>query len=133
MQIQSLNSLSFGPEGLLLVAELATTSAVAIQTGDVGPAKERLVKPVAAVGSQIAAGLKVKWAGLVVAGAVKVAPDARAWSFVPAAEWEKGAGVLEVDPLLEDLAGNNLLGPFEVDREAPVEVARTATVEFEIH
>ena len=37
LQIKSLSSLSFGPEGLLLVAEPATASVVAIQTGDVGP------------------------------------------------------------------------------------------------
>jgi hypothetical protein len=59
LQIQSLSSLSFGPEGLLLVAEPATASVVAIQTGDTGK-KERLEKPVADIGAQIAAGLGAK-------------------------------------------------------------------------
>jgi len=67
-----------------------------------------------------------------VAGAVTVSPDARSWSFTPAAEWKQGAGVLEIDPLLEDLAGNNLLGPFEVDRDAPVKAAKATTMGFEV-
>jgi hypothetical protein len=60
LKIQSLSSLSFGPEGLLLVAEPASASVVAIQTGDAGPKKERLAKPVADIGAQIAAGLGAK-------------------------------------------------------------------------
>ena len=60
LQIQSLSSLSFGPEGLLLVAEPATASVVAIQTADVGPQKEHLARPVDDVGAQIAAGLGAK-------------------------------------------------------------------------
>jgi len=60
LQIQSLSSLSFGPEGLLLVAEPATASVVAIQTGDAGLKNERLDKPVADIGAQIAAGLGAK-------------------------------------------------------------------------
>ena len=57
LQIQSLSSLSFGPEGLLLVAEPASASVVAVQTGDAGPKNERLARPVADIGAQIAAGL----------------------------------------------------------------------------
>jgi hypothetical protein len=38
LQIKSISSLSFGPDGVLLVAEPATASVVALQTGDVGPA-----------------------------------------------------------------------------------------------
>ena len=60
LQVQSLSSLSFGPEGLLLVAEPASASVVAIQTGDAGPKTERLAKPVADIGAQIAAGLGAK-------------------------------------------------------------------------
>lgn len=60
LKIGSLSSLSFGPEGLLLVAEPATASVLAIQTGDVGPKKARLEKPVADVGAVIADGLGAK-------------------------------------------------------------------------
>ncbi|HBJ84432.1 MAG TPA: hypothetical protein DDZ88_11295 [Verrucomicrobiales bacterium] len=60
LQIKSLSSLSFGPEGLLLVAESASASIVAIQTGDVGPAQARLEKPVADIGAVIADGLGAK-------------------------------------------------------------------------
>jgi hypothetical protein len=76
--------------------------------------------------------LKVKRLGNEVAGAVTVASDARSWSFTPAIAWEQGAGVIAIDPLLEDLAGNNLLGPFEVDRDAPTQAANVTTLGFEI-
>jgi hypothetical protein len=51
---------------------------------------------------------------------------------MPVVGWTQGAGFLEIDPLLEDLAGNNLLGPFEVDRDEPPKVARQNAVEFNI-
>jgi hypothetical protein len=60
LQLKSLSSISFGPEGLLLVAEPGTASVLAIQTGDVGPAKARLEKPVADIGAVIADGLGAK-------------------------------------------------------------------------
>ena len=67
-----------------------------------------------------------------VAGVVTVAPDARSWSFTPVAEWSQGKYLMEIDPLLEDLAGNNLLGPFEVDREVPTKTAKTTSLGFEV-
>ena len=67
-----------------------------------------------------------------VAGVVTVAPDARSWSFIPAAEWSQGKYLMEIDPLLEDLAGNNLLGPFEVDRDASATATKTTTIGFEV-
>ncbi len=76
--------------------------------------------------------LKVKRGDDEIAGAVAVAPDARFWSFTPAVLWTQGACVIAIDPLLEDLAGNNLLGPFEVDRDAPAKAASATTLGFEI-
>lgn len=66
------------------------------------------------------------------AGAVHVAPDARSWSFTPTGTWPAGPCTLETDPLLEDLAGNNLLGPFEVDRDQPVQPAKLPVLKFEV-
>ena len=60
LQIKSISSLSFGPDGVLLVAEPATASVVALQTGDVGPAKAALEKTVPDVGAAIAGGLGAK-------------------------------------------------------------------------
>lgn len=67
-----------------------------------------------------------------VAGVVTVAADARTWSFTPVVAWSQGACVLKIDPLLEDLAGNNLLGPFEVDRDAPTKAAATTALNFNV-
>jgi hypothetical protein len=64
-------------------------------------------------------------------GTVQVAPDARSWSFTPNADWPSGPYMLEIDPLLEDLAGNNLLHPFEVDREKTQPPSRTCSLRFE--
>lgn len=82
--------------------------------------------------AMLVSALKVKHGGGVVAGAVAVAPDARSWSFTPALAWSQGSHALEIDPLLEDLAGNNLLGPFEVDRDAPAQAAKVPTQRFDI-
>ncbi len=60
LELKSLSSISFGPGGLLLVAEPLSASLVAIQTGDVGPLKPSLEKSVADIGSVIAGGLGVK-------------------------------------------------------------------------
>lgn len=40
------------------------------------------------------------------------------WSVVPQQPWIAGTYELRADPLLEDLAGNNLTQPFEVDLQA---------------
>ncbi len=67
-----------------------------------------------------------------VKGAIHVARDARSWSLIPAGEWPPGRYEIVIDPLLEDLAGNNLLGPFEVDRDQPVTPAQATTLRFEV-
>lgn len=60
LELKSLSSISFGPGGLLLVAEPGTASVVAIQTGDSGPEKKVLGKPVTDIGAAIADGLGAK-------------------------------------------------------------------------
>lgn len=82
--------------------------------------------------AMLASALKVKHGEAEVAGTVAMGVDARSWYFIPAEMWVPGAGVIVVDPLLEDLAGNNLNGPFEVDREAPVKATEVRVVRFEI-
>jgi hypothetical protein len=60
LEFKSLSALSFGPGGLLLVAEPGSASIVAIQTGDVGPEVKALASPVSDIGSVIAGGLGAK-------------------------------------------------------------------------
>ncbi len=48
------------------------------------------------------------------AGRGAVAPDGRGWSFVPNRPWDPGVHRLVAAGDLEDLAGNNLVRPFEV-------------------
>lgn len=47
-----------------------------------------------------------------------VSNSGKHWSAVPQQPWAAGKYELRADPLLEDLAGNNLTQPFEVDLQA---------------
>ena len=46
---------------------------------------------------------------------IEIAAGERAWRFTPQKPWSAGEYVVKVSAVLEDLAGNNLNGPFEVD------------------
>lgn len=56
LKLASISSLSFGPSGLLLVAEPGSGSVVGIETGDVGPVKKPKGK-IDDIGAVVAAGL----------------------------------------------------------------------------
>ena len=49
-------------------------------------------------------------------GTVQVGPEERSWSFTPDEPWRAGRYVIDVDPDIEDLAGNNLAHLFDVAR-----------------
>jgi hypothetical protein len=55
-----------------------------------------------------------------VPGRATVADEETRWSFTPDHPWQAGVHQLAVDTTLEDLAGNNLRGPFELDVFEPV-------------
>lgn len=76
--------------------------------------------------------LKIQTGAETVPGTVQVAAEAKSWSFTPAAAWRPGPHTLEIDPLLEDLAGNNLQHSFEVDRSQPAPAAQATTLRFEV-
>jgi len=78
--------------------------------------------------------LRVRRGDLEVKGTIQVATDAQSWSLIPADAWSPGRHEIIIDPLLEDLAGNNLQHPFEVDREQPVKTTPEATpsLSFEV-
>lgn len=62
--------------------------------------------------------------GKPVAGKGAAADDDRAWKFRPTTPWSAGTYTLRVDMVLEDVCGNRIGTPFEVDllRPAPKEV-----------
>lgn len=49
------------------------------------------------------------------AGTITVANEEKLWCFAPAQSWQAGKYTLVVDKILEDLAGNSIGRPFEVD------------------
>jgi hypothetical protein len=59
--------------------------------------------------------------GQVVEGTIEVTDKETCWRFTPRGNWRAGAFRLVADTRLEDLAGNNLERPFEVDVFRPVE------------
>ena len=58
-------------------------------------------------------------AGGHVAGTVEVTDSEKLWRFVPRQPWREGAYAIEVETILEDLAGNNLSKVFDVEGTAP--------------
>jgi hypothetical protein len=57
----------------------------------------------------------------IVEGTVTIGPFEKTWRFVPSRPWPPGPIELRVDSELEDLAGNSIAHPFEVDvvRDGP--------------
>jgi hypothetical protein len=69
-----------------------------------------------------------------VAGRIDIDREETRWRFHPAVAWSPGRHALVVDGVLEDLAGNNLERPFEVDVVRPTErtvAPRTVRLPFE--
>jgi hypothetical protein len=58
--------------------------------------------------------------GLIVKGEVSLASAESIWSLVPAVPWPAGEYCLVVGTELEDLAGNAINRPFEVDQVGPI-------------
>ncbi len=73
--------------------------------------------------------------GRKVAGTVTVVDEEKRWQFVPAEAWIAGKYRLVADSRLEDLAGNSIGRPFEVDVFRPIEreiKTETVTIPFEV-
>jgi hypothetical protein len=64
-----------------------------------------------------------------IVGDVQVDDDAKQWRFSPRRAWEAGAYQLLIDTRVEDLAGNRIGRPFEVDTFEPIR-AKTAAPEI---
>jgi hypothetical protein len=66
-----------------------------------------------------------------VAGKVTVTHEETRWQFTPETRWQAGQYHLVADTGLEDLAGNNILRPFEVDVFHPIQrELKTNTVQI---
>ena len=71
----------------------------------------------------------------VIAGSAEVADHERTWSFTPDEPWPQGRLQLEVQATIEDLAGNNIGKPFEVDVFNSVArklTSESVTIPFEV-
>jgi hypothetical protein len=68
--------------------------------------------------------------GQAVAGRAVVVAGETGWTFTPDADWAKGAYELVAGPELEDVAGNRIGRPFEVDVWRQDETGRPAHLRF---
>ncbi len=55
--------------------------------------------------------------GELIEGSVRVSHQETRWVFAPAAKWQAGKHRLEIETILEDLAGNSIARPFELDKK----------------
>lgn len=66
--------------------------------------------------------------GTSISGTVTSSNHDRRWQFVPDSVWRSGDHSLRIETILEDLAGNRIGRPFEVDELTPI--TREITAEF---
>ena len=70
-----------------------------------------------------------------VPGRIEIDQEETRWRLHPEKPWSAGRHELRVDTLLEDLAGNSIAKPFEVDVFRPIErrvVSRVITLPFDV-
>ena len=69
-----------------------------------------------------------------ITGKAQTSNNDREWSFRPSDRWAPGAYKLRVDTILEDVSGNRLGRPFEIDlaRPAPMEVKQPIDLPFTV-
>lgn len=65
--------------------------------------------------------------GKTVAGQIELTDQERRWSFQPAGPWKRGQHQLVIQTTIEDLAGNNIGKPFDVDLFEGVQRRLTTT------
>jgi hypothetical protein len=73
--------------------------------------------------------------GEVVAGAIRISDEETRWHFTPEGPWAAGSYDLVAETTLEDLAGNSIGRPFEVDIFHPLErrtQTKTVKVSFQV-
>jgi len=59
--------------------------------------------------------------GRPIAGEVTIADEEKTWRFTPEQPWRAGKHELAIDKTLEDLVGNRIGVPFEVDQTGPID------------
>ena len=56
-------------------------------------------------------------AGTVVQGSVSISDHETRWEFIPESNWRTGKHRVEIETILEDVAGNSIARPFELDKK----------------
>jgi hypothetical protein len=69
-------------------------------------------------------------AGKRIEGKIEVIDEEKRWRFTPAQSWRSGAYHLVANTALEDLAGNSIARPFEVDTWHPRRLGKDETIQL---
>lgn len=69
--------------------------------------------------------------GSLLVGSNEVVAGETRWQFTPAAAWMPGTYHIEIATILEDLCGNSIAKPFEVDLKKPVTIEPKARIAIE--
>jgi hypothetical protein len=134
--------------GALLAEPFAKTVTVAPPLrAPIDPGEWRIAAP-AGLGSPLAVdfpqpldaalalrALAVWRGGTQVAGAARLEAVETRWVFTPEQPWAPGRHTLRADAVLEDIAGNRIGRPFDIDRHAPAgrdAAAHGAEVAFDV-
>ena len=105
------------------------------KSGTVETLKIQFPKPMDHALAQRVIGVETQ-AGARVEGRITLEDQERQWLFIPSKSWSKGPYQLKVQTMIEDLAGNNIGKPFEVDIFNKIDrqdAQPTITLPFEVN
>jgi hypothetical protein len=71
--------------------------------------------------------------GMAITGTPTTTDAERSWRFTPSLRWSNQEYRVLIDSILEDLAGNSLARPFEVDLQGPALPKLPVTIEWRFH
>lgn len=83
-------------------------------------------------GSMLQHAIQIRQGDRLIAGTVKIGEQENQWTLVPDEPWLAGHYVVEIDPRLEDLAGNSIAKPFEIQVDNQEDLSKINRLEFTV-
>jgi hypothetical protein len=71
--------------------------------------------------------------GKLIPGKIHISDHERQWTFTPTSPWQSGQYTLAVESILEDVAGNNIQRPFEVDTHQPPPLRQSDVINLPVN
>ncbi len=83
-------------------------------------------------GSMLQHAIQIRQGDRLIAGTVKIGEQESRWTLVPDEPWSAGHYTIEIDPRLEDLAGNSIAKPFEIQMDNRDDLSKISRLEFTV-